>query len=109
MPATTVTVVDGNTVSAPEIGAAAPSYFNGGIMEWEFSDGITEYAFIQTTSSDSAQLIGTTRGMDLGTNFIFYPGCNRTAEVCDATFNNLPNFGGFKMTGKSPFDGTPIF
>ena len=32
-----------------------------------------------------------------------------TAETCNTKFGNLVNFGGFKLQGKSPFDGSPVF
>lgn len=38
-----------------------------------------------------------------------FPGCDRTKEICQSKFNNLPNHGGFPFIPlRNPFDGSSI-
>ena len=54
--------------------------------------------------------MGGTSGIPLGETIRVYPGCNRTAAMCLAKFDNLPNLRGDpNLMGKNPFNGNPVF
>lgn len=109
VPLTAVSVIDGVTLAADEF-STDPNYFDGGFIEWESEAGVVERTGIESQVGGQAVIFGTTIGMSTGTNFIAYPGCNRTAETCHEKFDNLLNFGGINhMQGRSPFDGMPVF
>lgn len=110
VPLTGVSVIDGVTLAAAEFGTLGPAYFDGGFIEWESEAGVVEYTAIETESTGEALLFGSTQGMSTGTDFVAYPGCNRSAEECNTKFSNILNFGGInKLQSKSPFDGNPVF
>lgn len=85
--------------------------FAGGFIEWESEPGVLERTGIEDATSPGAiTVFGSTRGMATGSNFVAYPGCDRTALVCDVRFNNLLNFGGVNhLQGKNPFTFSPVF
>lgn len=112
----TVFMAGGATVvvelDAPVADASA---YIGGIFEWTANaDGTKDSRTIEnaTGSGDTLTLtiFGTADRIDAESECSVLPGCDLTPETCQARFNNLANYGGFKqMAGKSPFDGTPIF
>lgn len=97
------------TVDAEGVLSGFP--FAGGFIEWESEPGVLERTGIEDASVPGAvSVFGSTRGMENGSNFVAYPGCDRTALVCDVRFANLLNFGGVNhLQGKSPFSFSPVF
>jgi uncharacterized phage protein (TIGR02218 family) len=105
-----ISVISGTAITSITAGIYASGYFNGGFIEWQSDAGVIECTGIESHVSAILNLFGFSQGMDVATNFIAYPGCNRTADQCKDKFNNSLNFGGVKhMQGKSPFDGNPVF
>jgi uncharacterized phage protein (TIGR02218 family) len=86
------------------------NWFQGGVISWEASvDGTIERRMIQSNVGGVLKIFGTTDWMEVGLAVKLYPGCVRTAEVCEGKFNNLSNYGGFDfLPTESPF-GTQIF
>lgn len=84
-------------------------WFRGGYVEWQASDeGTIERRMIEDDSvaggNTTLAIFGLVDFIEIGDTVTCYPGCNRTPPVCDAKFNNIDNYGGFKdMPGASPF------
>lgn len=90
----------------------AQGHFDGGFVAWVANvDGTLERRGIERSLSPTKfKLFGSVDRLAPGLSVRLYPGCDLTATTCDSKFNNLSNFGGFEqMSGKSPFDGTPVF
>lgn len=107
-----VTNIADGVVTVSASGVPAAGWFDGGFISWDADgNGTTDRRGIEKSVNDfSFRLFGATDRLAIGMAVKLYPGCNLTAETCDVKFNNLANFGGFEqMTGKNPFDGTPIF
>lgn len=109
-PIAAITIVDGVTISAPEFATVADHWFDGGFMEWESEPGVMEQIGFESHVGTEIVVLGLTFGIGGGTNYVAYPGCDRTAEMCNERFNNLDNFGGIKhLPGTSPFDGRKLW
>lgn len=110
VPLSSVTVVNGVSVSSASADAQPDGWFDGGYLTWNPEAGVTEMIGIESHIGPVLNLLGPTSGLAGGTNYVAYPGCNRTAEMCNSKFSNILNFGGIRfLTGKSPFDGNPVF
>lgn len=108
--AATVQSMDGATISSGTFDAQPDGWFDGGYVEWSIGSGETDRRGIERHVGAALTLLGGTYGLSAGQNVIAYPGCLRTAAVCNAKFTNLVNYGGFPhLPGKSPFDGDPVF
>jgi hypothetical protein len=90
--------------------------FIGGIFDWEAdpATGTRDSRTIENASGSGTTItltiFGTADRVTDGAACSILPGCDLTPETCQARFNNLVNYGGFKqMAGKSPFDGSPVF
>lgn len=83
--------------------------FVGGFMEWARTDLSLDRRGIEHQEGNDFRVLGTTDGLEVGTEVTLYPGCARNTASCKL-FSNLPNYGGFPhLPGKSPFDGSPVF
>lgn len=106
----TATAVAGINLSATVLGTFTAGYFYGGYVEWETEPNVRMWRAITGHAGNTVALLGGTFGLEVGDTFTAYPGCARTAEECNAKFNNLPNFGGIRhLPQRSPFDGNPVF
>lgn len=109
-PLTGVTIVDGLTLTSLDTGNYPDGWFNGGMIEWESEPGIKEIRGIEFGSTNALIIFGGTDGMEGGSNFVAYPGCNHTPNHCTNKFNNRLNYGGIDfLQGRSLFDGNPVF
>jgi hypothetical protein len=80
-------------------------YYVGGSILLVMADGMTEQRAIESRAGNTLTLLSGTSGLTVGQAVKVYPGCNQTSEMCDAVYNNILNYGGFRhMPGKSPFD-----
>jgi uncharacterized phage protein (TIGR02218 family) len=105
-----VSVVDGINLSSPSFNVGTVGYFAGGFIEWVVDGVLTERRGIDSHTGTTISIIGGTRGMVGATNFIAYPGCTRTIDICNSRFNNQLNFGGIRyLQGINPFASEPIF
>ena len=110
VPLATVTVVDGITLSSADADAQPDGWFSGGYIEWNSEPGVVERLGIESHTGPLLTVLGLTTGVAGGSNYVAYPGCARSADVCNTKFSNILNFGGVNhMTGKSPFDGSPVY
>jgi uncharacterized phage protein (TIGR02218 family) len=114
-----VTLIGGNSFHWVRNGQVNPAVwagrFTNGFVEWRPSVKYFERRAILLDSGDVTQdngnvlIIGQTDGMVEGMEAVMYPGCTRDPAGCHR-FNNISRYGGFGfMSGKSPFDGSPIF
>lgn len=105
-----VTITGPLTISVPEADAQVDGWFSGGYVEWESEAGVFETRGIELHVGATLNIFGNTRGMNIGSNYSLFPGCDRLATTCDSKFNNMPNYGGINhMQGKSPYDGSQVF
>lgn len=108
--ATDVQTMDGARISNGALAAQPDGYFAGGFVEWSVGSGELDRRGVEAHTGSDLVLLGGTQGLVPGLAFTVYPGCRQTSVYCNATFNNIVNFGGFlHLPGKSPFDGDPIF
>lgn len=106
----TILSMTGLTITAAAFAAFADDYFPGGYIEWSIGSGETDRRGVENQATDTLTLLGGTDGLAAGMSVTAYPGCPRTAVICDSRFNNILNYGGFPhLPGKSPFDGDPVF
>lgn len=83
--------------------------FSGGFLEWNRLDGSVDRRAIESQVGNDFRIMGSTYGLEVGSEVTIYPGCARDTATCKL-FGNLKNYGGFPhMPGKSPFDGSPVF
>ena len=111
--ATTITAIVGNTITVGGIkaGLTAADY-GGGFIEWDATgSGSTDRRPIDVSAGGLAfTLLGRGDRLEVGQDIVIFPGCDLSADMCDLTFDNLANHGGFGfMSKKSPFDGNPIY
>jgi uncharacterized phage protein (TIGR02218 family) len=110
VPLSAITVVNGSTIEAAELALHPSGYFSGGFIEWFSEPGVQERIGIEGHSLNSALLYGSTNRMNLGSGFVAYPGCDRTAAQCESRYSNILNYGGVNhLQGRNPFDGNPVF
>lgn len=115
-----LTGIIGNGFSWYHTGQVNPGIWAGrlrnGFVEWRPTEAYFERrAILVDLDSDPARtygsvlIIGQTDGMVEGMSAVLYPGCTRDPAGCHR-FNNISRYGGFGfMSGKSPFDGLPVF
>jgi uncharacterized phage protein (TIGR02218 family) len=102
--------VNGTTLVVSGLNFTTEDYYSAGFIEWMVYPGTYERRGIKKHVADTFQIFGSTDGITVGKAVVAYPGCARTAIVCNGKFNNIENYGGFPhIPGKSPFDGDPVF
>lgn len=109
---TTITALTGVEITVASLGAFAGDQYRGGFIEWQATaEGTLDRRAIESYNGGTKLgLLSTTDRLVIGQAITLYLGCDLTAATCQATFNNLPNHGGFHfMAKKSPFDGNPVF
>ncbi len=107
---TTVTAMTDFRLTCNLAGAEI-DYYSGGFLEFIHPAGFIERrAIVRNPGSTQVLMMTVNDGISVGTAITVYPGCQRTSEVCEGKFNNLPNYGGFRhLPSNSPFYGDPIF
>lgn len=102
--------VTSNTIQATVLAQNGNNYYDGGYVEYITPEGLVEQRTILSQVSDTATLSASLIGLDTTMNFDVYTGCNRTLSVCDATFSNVVNYGGFPyVPSDTPFGGHTIY
>jgi len=105
----TVETMDGVSFTCTTHEEPAEGSFTGGFVEWLRGDGSYDRRGIEQQNGNHFLLLGSTDGLEIGSEVVVYPGCTRNTASCKL-FSNLPNYGGFPhLPGKSPFDGSPVF
>lgn len=104
---TTVTSISGQVLT---VAALTSKPWAGGFVEWEAPDGSVEYRFIESFTGLDLKLSQAFHGLAVSDTVTVSPGCNHTQAMCNATYANGANYGGFPFTPlKNPFDGTPVY
>lgn len=113
----TVLAIDGFNVTLDVAGTPRPAgYFSNGFMTWthpirgsEFLPVEDHTSTVDFTAEHRLTMLVDPGDLYVGATGFLYPGCTFTPESCVA-FSNYANYGGSPyMTGKSPFDGNPVF
>ena len=105
-----IATLGGVSFTATAAAGKADGYFSGGFLMWDLGDGTLDRRGIENHVGSTIAVLGTTDGLSVGLAVKLYPGCDLLGATCDDKFNNLVNHGGFEhMSGKSPFDGDPVF
>lgn len=100
----------GLKITSTAFAAFVDGWFKGGFIEWESIPGVTDRRFVLDHVGAELSLLGGTFGLADGTPIKAFAGDDKTWETCGSKFNNRDNYGGFPaLTGKSPFDGNPVF
>jgi uncharacterized phage protein (TIGR02218 family) len=95
----TAASVSGNNVT---VSTASAQIYVGGMLK--APDGTLR--FIVAQSGTTLQLIRPIPGLVNGNAVVVYPGCDRSRDVCNSRFNNLPNNGSFPfIPQRNPFTG----
>jgi len=104
-----VATLTGTNFTVLTFAQPAEGSFTGGFVEFTRPDGSFQRYGIESQIGNDFRVLGTTDGLEVGSEITIYPGCARNTTACKA-FSNLPNYGGFPhLPGKSPFDGSPVF
>jgi uncharacterized phage protein (TIGR02218 family) len=99
-----------SAITATALAALADNRFQGGFLEWDFEPALKARRAITDHAGEFANILGGTYGIEVGMNFVAYPGCPRNIESCANFYDNLPNYGGIvHLPSKSPFNGNPVF
>lgn len=102
--------IHGNRIESRDLKTHKAGKFDNGYIEWTNAYGITQTRAIDNNGGIYMTLYGRLSGLAEGMTIAVYRGCLRTTKVCENTFNNLPNYGGVNfLSGKSPFQGDPIW
>lgn len=111
--AATATALSGLVVTVPEAAEQPDGWYRGGILRFDVHLG-----FILQHSGSSLRLSSGMPELDEAVlaalpeepvAIQIAPGCDLRASTCEAKFDNLLNFGGFKeIPGRNPFGGGSI-
>jgi uncharacterized phage protein (TIGR02218 family) len=106
----TVLSIAGSVVTAPGLAGTPVGALLAGYLEWTTADGFIERRTITDDQDGIVTLLGGAASLTAGMSVTGYYGCVRTPEMCQDTFSNLPNYGGFPhIPSRNPFDGNPVF
>ena len=112
---------DGLVIQVPEAASFADGYFTAGMIE--APDGTLRFVtnhtgafltLIRPVDSLGEAFASSGYGVNYGGFYggvavRFFPGCDRSKEICKNKFDNLPNYGGFPFIPlKNPFGGSSI-
>lgn len=103
-----VQVLTGNTLTLDTVGGKPDDWFKGGFVTWiaDLDSGTIERRMVEQQTGTLLTIFGLTDRLAVGQQVKAYPGCNRTPDVCESKYDNIPNYGGFQyMPGESPFEG----
>jgi uncharacterized phage protein (TIGR02218 family) len=102
----TLATVDGVAISFSSLPVTTDGYWQHGRLRWIDGDGRAHWRMIETQAGLNATLVAPIPGLSAGQTVTVWPGCDKTLKTCRLTFNNRPNFGGFKwIPDQNPFSG----
>lgn len=100
----------GMAISSGTFAAHPDGWFSGGYIEWPIGDGEFDRRAIESHVGQVLTLLSGTARIAPGQSVTAYPGCGQVVQICRTKFNNLNNNGGYPhLSGRSPFDGNPVF
>lgn len=106
---TTITSINGSTVVVASVGTVPNGHFSGGSIEFVHPVKGPESLGIESSSTTSLVIFGSTIELWAGMAVTIFPGCNQSPDRCKF-YGNYLNYGGFeRLPGKSPFNGDPVF
>jgi uncharacterized phage protein (TIGR02218 family) len=105
-----VNIVNGTSLSDPDIDVLPDGYLAGGYLEWEKAPGQYERRAIKTHVGDTITITHPIIGLAGGNEVSLFAGCDHSLTTCNSKFSNATNYGGFPFVPKSnPFGGTNVF
>lgn len=106
----TVQSLTGTTISSGAFAAYPDGWFAGGWIEWPIGSGEFDSRAIESHVGSQLRLLAGTARIRAGQSVVAYPGCGQVVQICHTKFDNLANNGGIPhLSGRSPFDGNPVF
>lgn len=106
----TVSAVERGSIYSDHLNAVTNGYLDNGFIQWTNSHGIVQTRAIEHNRANRMTMFGRISGIYPGMVLSAFPGCSRTSRYCDEVFDNIDNYGGVpQMSGKSPFQGDPIW
>lgn len=100
----------GTAISSGTFAAFPDGWFAGGYIEWPIGSGEFDRRAIESHVGSVLTLLSGTARIVPGQSVTVYPGCGQVVQICKTKFNNLDNNGGVPhLSGRSPFDGNPVF
>ena len=89
----TITVINGNDITVPGVGASVASPGDSGFV----SAGNADYRLVLRQVGDVLTLLlpFDTNVADVGTTVDVFAGCDHTISTCFSQFDNIVNYGGF--------------
>lgn len=108
--AATVQSMTGTTISSGTFASFPDGWFAGGYIEWAIGSGEFDRRAVESHAGQVLTLLSGTARLVPGQNVTAYPGCGQVVQICKTKFDNLNSNGGFPhLSGRSPFDGNPVF
>lgn len=105
-----VVYLDRQAIRVAEVDEYPDDWFTGGFVYVELETNVYEFRGIRRHIGDTLLLLGGTSRMALNDVCRIYPGCSRTASVCDTKFLNLPNYGGIpQLMGRTIYNGASLW
>ncbi len=86
---------DGFSISSATFAGHPDGYYAGGKMTFDAGGGVIAKRGIRAHTADTITLTHPIVGLTAASTVDVYPGCAHTKEVCQGSFGNLVNFGGF--------------
>jgi len=108
----TVDVVTKTRMAFTSDASSVDGYFTDGYVEWAPGAGnenLKHEVKIFTAIGGVVELqIKTPYDINSGDQFLIFPGCDRSVDICKTKFNNISNFGGFPfIAGTDSMLSTP--
>jgi uncharacterized phage protein (TIGR02218 family) len=100
----TASAVDGVDITVAAAASEDDGYFAGGMLRT--ADDI--YGYIVAHSGSMITLQRAIGSLAVDDTVTLYPGCDKVRGTCINKFDNVINFGGFRIPAKNPMGGSSI-
>lgn len=105
-----LSAVNGTTLESFTFAAQPDGYYAGGEMEWNSGSGRIEYRGIKSHAGTQIEITHPVVGLVALADVVVAAGCTHEMAVCDGTFGNSANYGGFRhVPQKNPYGGGSLF
>jgi uncharacterized phage protein (TIGR02218 family) len=105
-----LSAVSGVTLQSFTFATKPDGYYAGGELEWDAGSGRMEYRGIKRHVGNEIEVTHPIVGLAALAEVVVYAGCTHEMTVCDDTFSNSDNYGGFRhVPQKNPYGGGSVF